>query len=79
MDHYNILTTPGSELFAKIGEINAIANDDTSPERDIAIDALNNLSSLLEQRSGSREESLVAPGQVLSFGMMSLPLTQPPD
>ena len=79
VDHYNILTTPGSELFAKIGEINAIANDDTSPERDIAIDALNNLSSLLEQRSGSREESLVAPGQVLSFGMMSLPLTQPPD
>ena len=79
MDHYNILTIPGSELFAKIGEINAIANDDTSDEQETAIDALNNLSSLLEQRSGSREESLVAPGQVLSFGTMSLPLTHTPD
>ena len=79
MDHYNLLTIPGSELFAKIGEINAIANDDTSDEQETAVNALNNLSSLLEQRSGSREESLVAPGQVLSFGTVSLPLTQPPD
>ena len=79
MDYYNILTIPASELFAKISEINDTANDNASPERDIAIDALNNLSSLLEKRSGSREESLVAPGQVLSFGTVSLPLTQPPD
>ena len=79
MDYYNILTIPGSELFAKIKEINAIANDDTSPEQETAIDALNNLSSFLEQRCGSREESLVAPGQVLSFGTVSLPLTQPRD
>ena len=79
MDYYNILTIPGSELFAKIKEINAIANDNTSPEQETAINALNNLSSLLEQRCGSREESLVAPGQVLSFGTVSLPLTQPRD
>ena len=65
MDHYNLLTIPGSELFAKIGEINAIANDNTSDEQETAINALNNLSTILEKRSGSREESLVAPGQVL--------------
>ena len=70
MDYYNILTIPGSELFAKIGEINNIANDDTSAERDIAIDALNNLSSLLEKRSGSRDDVQVAPGHLLTFGTM---------
>ena len=68
MDYYNILTIPGSELFAKIKEINTIANDDTSPERDTAIDALNNLSSLLEQRCGSREDVMIAPGHLLTFG-----------
>ena len=70
MDYYNILTIPGSELFAKIGEINDIANDDTSAERDVAISTLNSLSSLLEKRSGSRDESLVAPGHLLTFGTM---------
>ena len=70
MDHYNILTTPGVELFAKIGEINDIANDDTSPERDVAIDALNNLSSLLRKRYGSSDEVLVAPGHLLTFATM---------
>ena len=70
MDYYNILTIPGAELFAKIGEINDIANDDTSPERDVAIDALNNLSSLLEKRSGSRDDVMIAPGHLLSFGEM---------
>ena len=67
MDSYKILTIPGVELFAKIGEINAIANDDTSPERDIAIDALNNLSSLLRKRYGSSDEVQVAPGKLLTF------------
>ena len=67
MDYYNILTIPGAELFAKIGEINAIANDDTSPERDTAIDALNHLSSLLRKRYGSSDEVLVAPGKLLTF------------
>ena len=70
MDHYNILTTPGVELFAKIGEINDIANDDTSPERDVAIDALNNLSSLLRKRYGSSDEVLVTPGHLLTFATM---------
>ena len=67
MDYYNILTIPGAELFAKIGEINDIANDDTLPERDVAIDALNNLSSLLRKRYGSSDEVLVAPGKLLTF------------
>ena len=67
MDYYNILTIPGAELFAKIGEINAIANDNTSPERDTAIDALNHLSSLLEKRYGSSDDVLVAPGKLLTF------------
>ena len=67
MDYYKILTIPGVELFAKIGEINDIANDDTSPERDVAIDALNNLSSLLRKRYGSSDEVLVAPGKLLTF------------
>ena len=67
MDYYNILTIPGAELFAKISEINDIANDDTSPERDIAIDALNNLSTLLKKRYGSHDEVLVAPGKLLTF------------
>ena len=70
MDYYNILTIPGAELFAKIGEINDIANDDTSPERDIAIDALNSLSTLLEKRYGSSDEVQVAPGHLLTFGTM---------
>ena len=68
MDYYNILTIPPSELFAKIRQINTIANDDTSPERDIAIDALNNLSSLLEKRFGSHDDVMIAPGHLLSFG-----------
>ena len=67
MDYYKILTIPETELFAKISEINDTANDDASPERDIAIDALNNLSSLLEKRSGSRDDVLVAPGKLLTF------------
>ena len=67
MDYYNILTIPGAELFAKISEINDIANDDTSPERDIAIDALNNLSTLLKKRYGSHDDVLVAPGKLLTF------------
>ena len=70
MDYYNILTIPGAELFAKIGEINDIANDDTSPERDIAIDALNSLPTLLEKRYGSSDEVQVAPGHLLTFGTM---------
>ena len=67
MDYYKILTIPETELFAKISEINDTSNDDASPERDIAIDALNNLSSLLEKRSGSRDDVLVAPGKLLTF------------
>ena len=67
MDYYKILTIPETELFAKISEINDTANDDASPERDIAINALNNLSSLLEKRSGSRDDVLVAPGKLLTF------------
>ena len=68
MDHYNLLTIPESELSAKIKEINAIANDNTSPEQETAIDALNNLSSLLEKRCGSREDVMIAPGHLLTFG-----------
>ena len=68
MDYYNILTIPESELFAKIKEINDIANDDTSPEQETAIDALNNLSSLLEKRCRSRADIQVAPGHLLTFG-----------
>ena len=70
MNYYNILTIPGSELFAKIKEINTIANDDTSPEQETAIDALNNLSSLLEKRCGSQEDVLIAPGHLLTSGEM---------
>ena len=68
MDFYGLLTIPESELFGKIDEINAIANDDTSPERDTAIDALNNLSSLLEKRFGSQKDVMIAPGHLLTFG-----------
>ena len=70
VDFYGLLTIPETELFAKINEINDTANDDASPERDIAIDALNNLSSLLEKRSGSRDDVQVAPGHLLTFGTM---------
>ena len=79
MDYYNILTIPGSELFAKIGEINDIANNDNSPEQETAIDALNNLSTLLEKRFGSSDAVQVAPGELLTFGTMSLSLTQSTD
>ena len=79
MDYYNILTIPGTELFAKIGEINAIANDDTSAEQETAIDVLNNLSSLLEKRYGSRDDVQVAPGHLLTFVTMPLSLTQSTD
>ena len=79
MDYYKILTIPGSELFAKIGEINAIANDDNSPEQETAIDALNNLSTLLEKRYGSRDDVQVAPGHLLTFVTMPLSLTQSTD
>ena len=70
MDYYNILTIPGSELFAKIGEINDIANNDNSPEQETAIDALNNLSTLLEKRFGSSDAVQVAPGHLLTFSTM---------
>ena len=79
MDYYNILTIPETELFAKITKINVTANDDTSPERDIAIDALNNLSSLLEKRSGSRDDVMIAPGHLLSFGEMPDTDTEHPE
>ena len=68
MDDYNILTIPESELFAKINEINTIANNDTSPERDTAIDTLNNLSTLLSKRFGSSDHIMIAPGHLLTFG-----------
>ena len=79
MDYYNILTIPETELFAKITEINVTANDDTSPERDIAIDALNNLSSLLEKRSRSRDDVMIAPGHLLTFGTMPDTNTEHPE
>ena len=63
-----MLTIPGSELFAKIKEINTIANNDTSPERDTAIDTLNNLSTLLSKRFGSSDHIMIAPGHLLTFG-----------
>ena len=70
MDFYGLLTIPESELSAKIKEINDIANDDTSPERDTAIDTLNNLSTLLSKRFGSSDHIMIAPGHLLTFGEM---------
>ena len=70
MDFYGLLTTPESELFEKIDEINTIANNDTSPERDTAIDTLNNLSTLLSKRFGSSDHIMIAPGHLLTFGTM---------
>ena len=79
MDYYNILTVPPHELFTKMRQINAIANDNTSPEQETAIDALSNLSNLLEKRFGSRDDIQVAPGHLLTFGTMPDRDIHPPN